>query len=82
MEGNVVRGKILTIGKFYKWRSQTKKVTIMEWGERADIWCLEGKVMSEFFSPSEVKAIMHSKRANIYYLEKCLSCRRTAVYYI
>ena len=27
--------------------------------------------MSEFFSPSEVKAIMHSKRANIYYLEKC-----------
>ena len=34
MEGNVVRGKILSIGKFYKWRSQTKKVTIMEWGER------------------------------------------------
>ena len=34
MEGNVVRGKILTIGKFYKWRSQTKKVTIMEWGEQ------------------------------------------------
>jgi hypothetical protein len=35
MEGNVlVRGKILAIGKFYKRRSQTKKVTIMEWGER------------------------------------------------
>lgn len=27
--------------------------------------------MSEAFSPSEVKAIMHSKRANLYYLEKC-----------
>ena len=27
--------------------------------------------MSDSFSPSEVKAIMHSKRANIYYLEKC-----------
>ena len=27
--------------------------------------------MSESFSSSEVKAILHSKRANIYYLEKC-----------
>jgi CRISPR-associated endonuclease Cas1 len=27
--------------------------------------------MAESFSPSDVKAILHSKRANIYYLEKC-----------
>jgi len=26
---------------------------------------------NSYFSPSEVKAILHSKRANIYYLEKC-----------
>ena len=30
-----------------------------------------GQNVSESFSPSEVKAIMHSKRANLYYLEKC-----------
>lgn len=28
-------------------------------------------MMSNSFSLSEVKAIMHSKRANLYYLEKC-----------
>ncbi len=27
--------------------------------------------MSASFSPSDLKAIMHSKRDNIYYLEKC-----------
>ena len=43
MEGNVVRGKILAIGKFCKWRSQTKKSDDNGVGRAGRIWIMTKK---------------------------------------
>ncbi|KKO47571.1 hypothetical protein VT06_16295 [Arsukibacterium sp. MJ3] len=40
-----------------------KKAQWVKW------WCQQGDMLVDDFSPSDLKSIQHSKRANMYYLE-------------